>query len=577
MKNKKKGLEKNLSDYGDKDFSNFIRRSFAKSMGYSNKSLDKPIVGICYTESGYNNCHRNFPEMLEAVKRGVHASGALPIVFPVISLGETFLNPTSMMYRNLMSMCVEEMILAQPMDSVILMGGCDKTVPALLMGAFSANIPSCLLVSGPMMTGRHKGERLGACTDCRRFWAKYRSNEIDKNEINLIEDKLATTSGTCAIMGTASTMAIIADVLGIMVPNTSSIPAVHSDRLRASEDTGILAANLGLNKGILPEKIVTKKSIENALRVLLAISGSTNAIIHLTAIARRIGINISLEEFNRISEETPVIVNLKPVGEGYMEDFNASGGLNSVLLELKNKLHLDTIDITGQTLKQRLKKINNSYIDRKIIFSKSKPVNKKGGLIALFGSLAPEGAILKRAAASKKLFEHKGRAVVFSSLNDLAKRIDDPNLDVKKDDILVLQNAGPSSNSGMPEAGYLPIPKKLAKKGIKDMIRISDARMSGTAFGTVILHTSPEAAIKGPLAAVQNGDEIKVDVENGLMELLVSDDEIKKRLEEYSPVLPDIKGGYQKMYIEHVMQADTGADLDFLVGKRGSKVKRHSH
>ena len=276
MKNKKKGLEKNLSDYGDKDFSNFIRRSFAKSMGYSNKSLDKSIVGICYTESGYNNCHRNFPEMLEAVKRGVHASGALPIVFPVISLGETFLNPTSMMYRNLMSMCVEEMILAQPMDSVILMGGCDKTVPALLMGAFSANIPSCLLVSGPMMTGRHKGERLGACTDCRRFWAKYRSNEIDKNEINLIEDKLATTSGTCAIMGTASTMAIIADVLGIMVPNTSSIPAVHSDRLRASEDTGILAANLGLNKDILPEKIVTKKSIENALRVLLAISGSTN-------------------------------------------------------------------------------------------------------------------------------------------------------------------------------------------------------------------------------------------------------------------------------------------------------------
>ena len=482
MKNKKKGLEKNLSDYGDKDFSNFIRRSFAKSMGYSNKSLDKPIVGICYTESGYNNCHRNFPEMLEAVKRGVHASGALPIAFPVISLGETFLNPTSMMYRNLMSMCVEEMILAQPMDSVILMGGGDKTVPALLMGAFSANIPSCLLVSGPMMTGRHKGERLGACTDCRRFWAKYRSNEIDKNEINLIEDKLATTSGTCAIMGTASTMAIIADVLGIMVPNTSSIPAVHSDRLRASEDTGILAANLGLNKGILPEKIVTKKSIENALRVLLAISGSTNAIIHLTAIARRIGINISLEEFNRISEETPVIVNLKPVGEGYMEDFNASGGLNSVLLELKNKLHLDTIDITGQTLKQRLKKINNSYIDRKIIFSKSKPVNKKGGLIALFGSLAPEGAILKRAAASKKLFEHKGRAVVFSSLNDLAKRIDDPNLDVKKDDILVLQNAGPSSNSGMPEAGYLPIPKKLAKKGIKDMIRISDARMSGSAL-----------------------------------------------------------------------------------------------
>ena len=569
MKNKKKGLEKNLSDYGDKDFSNFIRRSFAKSMGYSNKSLDKPIVGICYTESGYNNCHRNFPEMLEAVKRGVHASGALPIVFPVISLGETFLNPTSMMYRNLMSMCVEEMILAQPMDSVILMGGCDKTVPALLMGAFSANIPSCLLVSGPMMTGRHKGERLGACTDCRRFWAKYRSNEIDKNEINLIEDKLATTSGTCAIMGTASTMAIIADVLGIMVPNTSSIPAVHSDRLRASEDTGILAANLGLNKGILPEKIVTKKSIENALRVLLAISGSTNAIIHLTAIARRIGINISHEEFNRISEETPVIVNLKPVGEGYMEDFNASGGLNSVLLELKNKLHLDTIDITGQTLKQRLKKINNSYIDRKIIFSKSKPVNKKGGLIALFGSLAPEGAILKRAAASKKLFEHKGRAVVFSSLNDLAKRIDDPNLDVKKDDILVLQNAGPSSNSGMPEAGYLPIPKKLAKKGIKDMIRISDARMSGSAFGTIILHVTPESNKLGPLAVVQNGDYIKLSVKNNSLNLLISEKEMKNRMSKISKNKKVVyERGYKSLYQKNVLPATLGCDFNFLQNKK---------
>ena len=569
MKNKKQGLEKNLSDYGDKEFSNFIRRSFSKSMGYSNKSLDKPIVGICYTESGYNNCHRNFPEMLEAVKRGVHASGALPIVFPVISLGETFLNPTSMMYRNLMSMCVEEMILAQPMDSVILMGGCDKTVPALMMGAFSANIPSCLLVSGPMMTGRHKGERLGACTDCRRFWAKYRSNEIDKNEINLIEDKLATTAGTCAIMGTASTMAIIADVLGIMIPNTSSIPAVHSDRLRASEDTGSLGASLALKKGILPEKVVTKKSIENAIRVLLAISGSTNAIIHLTAIARRIGINISLEEFNRISEETPVIVNLKPVGKGYMEDFNASGGLNSVLLELQNKLHLDTIDITGQTLKQRLKKINNSYVDRKIIFSKSTPVNKKGGLIALFGSLAPEGAILKRAAASKKLFEHKGRAVVFSSLNDLAKRIDDPNLDVKKDDILVLQNAGPSSNSGMPEAGYLPIPKKLAKKGVKDMIRISDARMSGSAFGTIVLHVTPESNKFGPLANVQNGDYIRLSVRNKSLNLLITDKEMKKRLSKISKNKKVFyERGYKSLYQKNVLPATQGCDFDFLKNKK---------
>ena len=568
MKNIKKGLKKNLTDYGDKDFSNFLRRSFAKSMGYSNKSLDKPIVGICYTESGYNNCHRNFPEMLEAVKRGVNASGALPMVFPVISLGETFLNPTSMMYRNLMSMCVEEMILAQPMDSVILMGGCDKTVPALMMGAFSANIPSCLLVSGPMITGHHKGERLGACTDCRRFWAKYRSNEINKDEIDLVEDKLATTSGTCAIMGTASTMAIIADVLGIMLPNTSSIPAVHSDRLRASEETGILAANLCLKKRILPEKIVTKKSFENAIRILLAISGSTNAIIHLTAIARRIGINISLNEFNKISDETPVLLNLKPTGNGYMEDFNASGGLNSVLLELKDQLHLDTIDVTGQTLKKRLQKIKNQYVDRKIIFSKSKPVYKKGGLVALYGSLAPEGAILKRAAASKELFEHKGRAVVFSSLDDLAKRIDNPNLDVKKEDILVLKNVGPSSNAGMPEAGYLPIPKKLAKKGIKDMIRISDARMSGSAFGTIILHVTPESNKKGPLAVVQNGDYIKLSVKNKTLNLLISEKEIKDRLTKIKNKKMIYDRGYKNLYQKNVLPAPQGCDFNFLKNKK---------
>ena len=564
MNKKIQGISKGLTSYGDEEFSKFIRRSFAKSMGYTNTSLEKPIVGICYTESGYNNCHRYFPEMLEAVKRGVLSSGALPISFPVISLGETFLNPTSMVYRNLMSMCVEEMISEQPMDSVILMGGCDKTVPALLMGAFSANIPSTLLVSGPMMTGRYKNQRLGACTDCRRFWSKYRANEINKEEINLIEDNLATTAGTCPIMGTASSMAIIAETLGIMVPGTSCIPSVHSDRLRASEETGVIAASLTQNNKLLPSNIITKKSIENALRILLSISGSTNAIIHLTAIARRLGIFISLEQLNKISDETPVLVNLKPTGEGYMEDLYASGGLDPILNELKDQLHLDTIDITGQTLKERLEKRKEYEKNDSVIYSRSNPVNKKGGLIALHGSLAPEGAILKRAAASENLIEHEGRAIVFSSLKDLAERIDDPDLDVKEDDILVLQNAGPSSKSGMPEAGYLPIPKKLSKKGVKDMIRISDARMSGSAFGTIILHVTPESNIGGPLSIVKTGDKIKLSAKNKTIDLLISEKEIKERIKKFQKNKIAYKRGYKHLYQTNVLPATKGCDFDFL-------------
>ncbi len=567
MSEKYKGLNNGLTNYGDDEFSKYLRRSFAKSMGYTNASLDKPIVGICYTESGFNNCHRNFPELLEAVKRGVTASGALPIPFPVISLGETFLNPTSMIYRNLMSMCVEEMIKAQPMDSVILMGGCDKTVPALLMGAFSANIPTSLLVSGPMMTGKYKEERLGACTDCRRFWAKFRSNEISEDEIKNIESNLATTAGTCAIMGTASTMALLSDVMGIMLPGTASIPAVHADRLRAGEETGILAAKMAINKTNIPSKIITKKSIENAIRVLLAISGSTNAIIHLTAIAGRLGISISLGDLNNMSDETPVLVNLKPVGEGYMEDFHASGGLDYVLLELKNHLHLDCINIEGKTLNERLNSISNDYVNRSIITSKSNPLSEKGGLIALYGSLAPDGAILKRAAASEDLLEHEGRAIVFSSLEDLALRIDDPNLDVEENDILVLQNVGPSSNSGMPEAGYLPIPKKLSQKGVKDMIRISDARMSGSAFGTIILHVTPESNKRGPLSIIRTGDRIKLSASNKLLDILISKEEMEERLLELNNIETTPKRGYKNLYQKSVLPATKGCDFDFLINE----------
>src|SRR5262245_9883178 len=418
-------------------------------MGYSRAMLQKPVVGIAYTPSGFNNCHRHFPELLEAVKRGVLAAGALPVEFPTISLGEVFLSPTSLKYRNLMSIDTEEMIRAQPMDAVVLMGGCDKTVPAQLMGAVSAGRPAIMLVAGPMMTGRHKGERLGACTDCRRFWARHRAGEVDAAEISEVEGRLAVTAGTCAVMGTASTMACIAEALGLILPGTAAIPAVHADRLRAAEATGAAVVNL-IGSAVTPDKIVNAKSVENALRVLLALGGSTNAVIHLTAIAGRAGVKVTLDQLNRLSDTTPVLVNLKPVGNGYMEDFFAAGGMGALLRELKPLLHLDCMTVTGDTLGERLAS-EGSYVDRSIIAQRDKPFEPQGGLIALFGNLAPKGAILKRSAADAKLFEHEGRAVVFSSLADLAARIDDPALEVTPQDVLVLQNAGPHASECMPE------------------------------------------------------------------------------------------------------------------------------
>ncbi|MFZ8903278.1 MAG: dihydroxy-acid dehydratase [bacterium] len=560
-----KGLANGLTNYGDPEFAKYLRRSFAKSMGYTNESLDKPIVGICYTESGFNNCHRHFPEMLESVKRGVLASGALPMPFPMISLGEVFLSPTSMVYRNLMAMAVEEMIRAQPMDAVVLMGGCDKTVPALLMGAVSAGKPAVMLVAGPMMTGRYKGERLGACTDCRRFWAQYRAGTVSQQEIDQIEGNLAVTSGTCAVMGTASSMAVIAETLGVMLPNTASIPAVHADRLRASEQTGTLAAKMAIQGGPKLDQLITEESVENALRVLLGVSGSTNAIIHLTAIAGRAGVEVDLKRFNALSDETPVLVDLKPVGTGYMEDFHAAGGLSGVLCALAPHLNLQTLDVTGQSLEQRLKQEQAETTDLSVIRNTQNPVDAQGGLIALHGTLAPEGAILKRAAATPSLLEHEGRAVVFSSLEDLAARIDSPDLDVNADDILVLQNAGPRSPSGMPEAGYLPIPKKLAKVGVKDMVRISDARMSGTAFGTIVLHVTPEADLGGPLALVQNGDRIRLSAAAKTIDLLVTPEELERRRSALPPASTQPSRGYRKLYHDTILPAPKGCDFDFLV------------
>ena len=561
------GIARGLTNYGDRAFALYLRRSFIKSMGYSTALLERPVVGIASSASGFNNCHRAMPELVDAVKRGVLAAGGLPIEFPTISLGEVFLNPTSLMFRNLMSMDVEEMVRAQPMDAVVLIGGCDKTVPAQLMGAAAADVPAIQLVTGPMMTGRHEGERLGACTDCRRFWGSFRAGKIDRKTINVVEGRLATTAGTCAVMGTASTMACIAEVLGMSLPGTAAIPAVHADRLRAAEASGTQAVQL-IHKPIRPSQVITHKSVHNALRVLLALGGSTNAISHLTAVAGRLGIPVSLHELNVLSDTTPVLVDLKPTGDNYMEDFYAAGGMSALLRELKPLLHLDTLSVTGETLGERLAAEEGAWADHRVVRKAAEPIEPVGGLVALFGSLAPGGAILKRSAADKSLFEKEARAVVFSSLQDLSERVDDPDLDIRADDIMVLQNAGPTSGSGMPEAGYLPIPKKLAVAGVKDMVRISDARMSGTAFGTIVLHVTPEASAGGPLALVRTGDRIRLSVQERRVDLLVDEAELARRRAAL-PARPALAArGYAKLYQDHVMQADAGCDFDFLRGAK---------
>jgi dihydroxy-acid dehydratase len=558
----KRGIARGLTNYGDPAFSLYLRRSFAKSMGYSSEMLERPVVGIADSKSGFNNCHRHFPELIDAVKRGVLAAGGLPLEFPTVSLGEVFLSPTSMMFRNLMSMDVEEMIRAQPMDAVVLLGGCDKTVPAQLMGAISADLPAVQLIAGPMMPTSFHGERLGACTDCRRFWALHRAGKVDEAGIEEVEGNLATTAGTCAVMGTASTMASIAEALGMALPGTAAIPAVHADRLRAAEASGARAVQLAKNP-LRPSQIITAKSVENALRVLLAIGGSTNAIIHLTAIAGRAGVPIDLRRLNELSDSTPVLVDLKPTGQHYMSDLYAAGGLGAVLRELKPLLHLECMTVAGVTLAERLA-AEPQWVDRTVVRPFGEPLAKQGGLVALFGSLAPNGAILKRSAADPKLFEREGRAVVFASLDDLAARIDDPALDVTADDFLVLQNAGPKSGYAMPEAGYLPIPAKLARAGVKDMVRISDARMSGTAYGTIVLHVSPEAAAGGPLALVKNGDRIRISVERRQIDLLVAAPELARRKSAWHAPVGMPARGYAQLYMQHVLQAEQGCDFDFL-------------
>nr|WP_300309125.1 IlvD/Edd family dehydratase [Halomonas sp.] len=554
------GMSNRLTNYGDAAFSLFLRKAFIKGMGYTDDALSRPVIGIANTYSGYNACHGNVPGLVESIKRGVMLAGGLPVDFPTITLHESFAHPTSMYLRNLMAIDTEEMIRAQPMDAVVLIGGCDKTVPAQLMAAASAGIPTVQVVTGPMLTGSHRGTRVGACTDCRRYWAMYRGEDIDDNEIAEVNDKLVPTVGTCSVMGTASTMACLAETLGIMLPGSATAPAVFADRLRVAEDSGSLAVAMA-RAGVTPDRILTPEAFENALRVLLALGGSTNGLIHLTAIAGRLGIDIDLDAFDRMSHETPVLVDLKPSGEHYMEDLHRAGGLPTLLRELKSLLHLDAMTINGRTLGENIDAAVH-LVDQPVVRSRHNPIYARGGIAVLRGNLAPAGAIIKQSAASPELMRHRGRAVVFTSLEDLAQRIDDPNLDVQADDVLVLQNIGPRGAPGMPEAGYIPIPKKLAAQGVKDMVRISDGRMSGTAAGTIVLHVSPESAQGGPLGLVRDGDTIRLDVESRELVLEVAEDELQARRQQQPPQQEDTNLlGYRRLFMEQILQAEEGCDF----------------
>jgi len=568
MKKIKSGLKSRLANYGDAEFSFYLRKAFAKSMGYLDRDLEKPIIGITNTHSDLVSCHGTVPILIKAVSDGIIEAGGLPLVFPTISLGESFVSPTSMYFRNLMSLDTEEMIKGQPLDAVVLIGGCDKTVPAQLMAAASANIPAIILVTGPMMTGNYQGERLGACTDCRRYWAAYRAGKVTDKEIEEITNSLCPTSGTCMVMGTASTMACMTEAMGMMLIGGAAIPAVQADRIRHARETGFNSVLLS-NKEIRPTDIMNQPAITNAIRVMLAIGGSTNALIHIAAIAGRLGYELDYNKIDKMSRETPVLVDLKPSGIHYMEDLQNAGGMIPIFRELESLLDLECLTVSGRKLGEELDMAPACW-SQNVVKTLDNPIYPEGGIAVLKGNLAPDGAIIKQSAASKELIKHTGRAIVFDGLEDLANRIDSPDLDVEANDILVLRNAGPKGAPGMPEAGYLPIPRKLARLGVTDMVRISDARMSGTAFGTIVLHVSPEAAVGGNLAIVETGDQICLDVEARNLNLLISQEEIEKRLNSWKPKVYANIRGWEKIFIEHVEQAPKGCDLDFLVSVNNS-------
>ncbi|MGA8225596.1 MAG: dihydroxy-acid dehydratase [Xanthobacteraceae bacterium] len=560
----KKGLRSRLAQYGDEEFALFLRRGFLKGAGFTDDALERPIVGVLSTASDFNPCHATAARLAEAVARGVRMAGALPFVFPTISLHEAFTFPTSMLLRNLMAMDVEEMLRALPLDAVVLIGGCDKTIPAELMGAVSANMPAIVLPVGSMLAGRHEGARLGACTDCRRLWAAYRAGALDAQSLDRAHDQLMPTAGTCMVMGTASTMACLTETLGFTLPGAATAPAVSSDRTRLAEATGTRAAAMAVAGGPRPRDILSPAALRNASVVLQATSGSTNALVHLAAIAGRAGIAYDLAEFDRIGREVPVLVNLKPAGAHFIEDFHAGGGVPALWRRLRDKLDLSASSVSGETLAEIVARWP-TYTDDEVIRPLDRPIFAREAIAILTGNLAPNGAAIKLASATANLTTHQGPALVFDSLEDLANRIDDPTLAVTPDHCLVLRNAGPIGAPGMPEAGALPIPKQLGSKGVTDMVRISDARMSGTAFGTVVLHVAPEAAAGGPLALVRDGDAIRLDAPARTLDLLVDDAELARRRTTWkAPQKP--ARGYTRLYVERVTQADKGCDFDFLMG-----------
>ena len=563
MDSKNKNTNRSSNWLDTPELYSWLRKAAFNSQGFNPQSYqNKPVIGICNSWSELTHCNQNLRQLAEAVKRGVWQAGGFPLEFPVISLGEYHMKPTSMLYRNLMSIDVEESIRANPLDGVVLLSGCDKTTPSMLTGAASANIPSILVTSGPQLNGRWKTEPLGACTDCRKYEAEFKAGQISQQDWKEIQNSILRSPGHCMVMGTASTMACLSEILGMALPGNGTIPAVDSRRQQLAEQSGFQIVKM-VSEKITPSKILTLKAFENSIIGLHALGGSTNAIIHLNAIAGRLSINLPLDLFDKFSRSTPVITNLKPSGEFLMEDFHYAGGMQAVIKEINPLLHSEQIGVSGLTISELASKARND--NKNVIKSLDNPIFPEGGLAVLRGSLAPEGAIIKHSAASPNLIKHTGRAIVFDNNDDLIKRINDDKLDIKSEDILILKNSGPKGAPGMPEWGFLPIPNKLLKAGTRDIVRISDARMSGTAFGTVVVHTSPEAALEtSPLAAVKTGDLVKLDVAKRRLDLLVEPSEVIKRLTNGDFRKVTNSSGYTELYKKHVLQAPQGCDFDFL-------------
>ena len=553
--------------YGPDDLRSFGHRSRTKQMGlHRDEFVGKPVIGIINTWNEMNTCHTHFPQRVQDVKRGVLSAGGFPVELPAMSLGEQLMKPTAMMYRNFLAMEVEELLRSYPIDGAVLMGGCDKTTPGVLLGAISMNLPCIYVPGGAMLRGHWRGETLGSGTDVWKYWDERRSGKLDTKSWFEIEDGIARSPGTCMTMGTAATMMSMADALGMSLPGASSIPAVDSNHNRMVSLSGRRAVDL-VWQDIKPTDILTEQAFENAIKVQMTIGGSTNAIIHLTALARRAGIPLDLEIFDRISQGIPLLANIKPSGKYVMEDFYYAGGLTALMKRLEESLNLETVTINGKTLRDNLEGVE--VFNEDVIRHLENPVSTAGGTAVLRGSLAPDGAVIKPTAAEERLWKHRGPAVVFKDIRDLKARVDSEDLEVTADSVLVLQNAGPVGGPGMPEWGQLPIPKKLLNQGVRDVIRISDARMSGTSYGACVLHVSPEAALGGPLGLVKDGDEIELDVEKRRLDLLVSQSELDTRRRRWEPPESKASRGYAKLYADHVTQAHEGCDFDFLQGTPG--------